>query len=92
METVDRIDMAKALYPALAKLRSDDALTAAEITNAIAACAEGYAFPTNLDRDPPVGGLAPKSQAAIMAEMLDAGANAADFAAALDRMEAKRAS
>ena len=29
----------------------------------IAASAEGYAFPTNLDRDPPLKGLAPQSQA-----------------------------
>ena len=28
---------------------------------AVAASAEGYAFPTNLDRDPPLGGLAPES-------------------------------
>ena len=30
------------------------------------AFAEGYAFPTNLDRDPPVGGLAPPSQADLV--------------------------
>ena len=29
------------------------------LRNAIAACAEGYAFPTNLDRDQPIAGLAP---------------------------------
>lgn len=29
----------------------------------IAAGAEGYPFPTNLDLDPPVEGLAPRSQA-----------------------------
>ena len=34
--------------------------------NVIAACAEGYAFPTNLDRDPPLGGLAPQTQAQLM--------------------------
>ncbi|HEY4769035.1 MAG TPA: hypothetical protein VIH51_00370, partial [Myxococcales bacterium] len=27
------------------------------------ACAEGYSFPTNLDLDPPVEGLAPPAQA-----------------------------
>jgi len=41
-----------------------------EIANAIAACAEGYAFPTNLDREPPIGGLAPQSQQALMAHAL----------------------
>ena len=29
----------------------------------VAAACEGYAFPTNLDYDPPIGGLAPPSQA-----------------------------
>ena len=32
----------------------------------IAAACEGYAFPTNLDKDPPIGGLAPASQADIV--------------------------
>ena len=33
------------------------------VLGVVAACAEGYPFPTNLDLDPPVGGLAPPSQA-----------------------------
>ena len=37
---------------------------------AIAACAEGYAFPTNLDRDPPLGGLAPASQQDLLRRAL----------------------
>jgi hypothetical protein len=32
----------------------------------VAASAEGYAFPTNLDNDPPVEGLAPPSQADVV--------------------------
>ena len=54
------------LYPAL--LQAD--LTDREKENAIASCAEGYAFPTSLDRDPPVSGLAPKSQAQFFKEAL----------------------
>jgi hypothetical protein len=38
------------------------------IANVIAACAEGYAFPTNLDLDQPIGGLAPKTQAELLAD------------------------
>lgn len=45
-------------------------LTVAEAANAIAACAEGYSFPTNLDRDPPIGGLAPQSQQALVRQAL----------------------
>ena len=32
--------------------------------------AEGYSFPTNLDRDPPKGGLAPKTQQDLMRQAL----------------------
>ena len=60
MESVDREAMCLALYPTLRTRGADDA------GNAIAAAAEGYAFPTNLDRDPPVDGLAPPSQADLV--------------------------
>jgi len=41
-----------------------------EIDNVIAASAEGYAFPTNLDRDQPIGGLAPPTQADLVTKAL----------------------
>jgi ectoine hydroxylase-related dioxygenase (phytanoyl-CoA dioxygenase family) len=66
METVDRTRMSGALYPTLLMMTSDGRLSAAEAAAAVAACAEGYPFPTNLDRDPPIGGLAPLSQQALM--------------------------
>jgi ectoine hydroxylase-related dioxygenase (phytanoyl-CoA dioxygenase family) len=84
MESVDRLKMAKALYPALARL------SGRARANAIAASAEGYAFPTNLDRDPPIGGLAPKTPARVLAEALEAGWSAEAFAQAADEMAAKR--
>ena len=62
METVDRKLMSEQLYPAVAALRASGMLTPEEAAAAIAACAEGYSFPTNLDRDPPLGGLAPETQ------------------------------
>ena len=70
MESVDRLKMSLRLYPALKGLLNDNAITAAEADNAVAACAEGYAFPTNLDRDPPNGGMAPKSQQDLMRQAL----------------------
>jgi hypothetical protein len=39
----------------------------------IAASAEGYPFPTNLDNDPPVDGLAPPSQADLVRRALREG-------------------
>jgi ectoine hydroxylase-related dioxygenase (phytanoyl-CoA dioxygenase family) len=86
MESIDRTAMCKALYPALQSLN----LTPAETSHTIAATAEGYAFPTNLDRDPPVGGLAPKSQAALLHEALAEGWPADRLNTALDAQAAKR--
>ncbi|MGE6785225.1 phytanoyl-CoA dioxygenase family protein [Ensifer adhaerens] len=89
METVDRLTMSATLYPALRALLGGGKLTEAEAFNAIASCAEGYSFPTNLDRDPPLGGLAPKTQAQLMREALAAGTAEGDFRAALEA-QAKR--
>jgi ectoine hydroxylase-related dioxygenase (phytanoyl-CoA dioxygenase family) len=77
METVDRVRMAQQLYPSLAKARGT--LEPADVEAAIAACAEGYAFPTNLDRDPPTGGLAPLSQQDLMRAALAQGLSAQQF-------------
>lgn len=67
MESVDRVRMAVTLYPVLRTLRQDDAF---DLDNVIAASAEGYAFPTNLDRDQPIGGLAPPTQADLVRQAL----------------------
>lgn len=64
MEAVDRGRMVAALYPTLARMRAAGADERA-LRNAIAASAEGYAFPTNLDLDQPVDGLAPPTQAEL---------------------------
>ncbi|MFJ7016994.1 phytanoyl-CoA dioxygenase family protein [Streptomyces sp. NPDC101117] len=62
METVDREAVVNAVYPVLLDRIAEGAgMDWAE--NVIAASAEGYPFPTNLDADPPVDGLAPPSQA-----------------------------
>jgi hypothetical protein len=64
MEAVDRTAMRRALYPILLSQR---AAGAAERTlRNVVAAAEGYAFPTNLDRDQPIGGLAPETQAELV--------------------------
>ena len=62
METVDREAMANALFPVLLR-RKAEGVSADWLRRVIAATAEGYPFPTNLDLDPPVAGLAPPSQA-----------------------------
>ena len=92
METVDRTRMVKALYPALQAARKSGNLTPDQIACALAASAEAYAFPTNLDRDPPLGGMAPKSQARLVAEALEADWPPEALNTALDQQAAKRLS
>lgn len=82
METIDRTAMCKVLYPALQAAN----LVEADRNATIASCAEGYSFPSNLDRDPPVGGLAPETQAALFRRALSEGMAPDDFNAALDEM------
>lgn len=82
IEAVDRDAMCRALYPVLQGL-SDPA-------RAIAAAAEGYAFPTNLDADPPVGGLIPESQAELMARALREGMASAEFETLLSAQSARK--
>ncbi|EJZ18188.1 phytanoyl-CoA dioxygenase family protein [Rhizobium sp. Pop5] len=90
METVNRERMSAMLFPALKTLQGK--LSPDEIANAVAACAEGYSFPTNLDRDPPLGGLAPKTQAQLMHEALREGWCGEVFTAALAEQARKKLS
>ena len=70
METVDREAMVNAVYPVLLERQAAGA-SREWLANVVAACAEGYPFPTSLDLDPPVDGLAPLSQADLVARALD---------------------
>jgi ectoine hydroxylase-related dioxygenase (phytanoyl-CoA dioxygenase family) len=65
MEAVDRAAMVRSLYPVLLAQKAAGASERA-VRNVVAASAEGYAFPTNLDRDQPIGGLAPETQAELV--------------------------
>ncbi|MDJ0857562.1 MAG: phytanoyl-CoA dioxygenase family protein [Dinoroseobacter sp.] len=83
MESVDSDQICRQLYPALIELAAEGASKPAELDAAIAAAAEGYAFPTNLDSDPPVGGLAPETQADLMRRALRAEMHPSAFNEAL---------
>ena len=88
METLDRVRMCEALYPVLRSGR----LHGRQLRNAVAAAAEGYAFPTNLDRDPPVGGLAPDSDQVFMLKALADGMDEGAFTTELRARREKRQS
>lgn len=91
IEVVDRAEMCKAAYPSLLSHSRDGSLTGDEVEAAIAACAEGYPFPTSLDRDPPVGGLVPRSQADIMRDAIGRSLKFAAFSREIDLHQERRA-
>ena len=84
MERIDRRAMIEVLYPVLVEQLAAGVERAA-VDRAVAACAEGYAFPADLDRQQPVDGLAPDADAAIVGRALDEGWPPERLAAALDR-------
>ena len=86
METIDRTKMCKLLFRWAADAKVNNMLSASELSAAIAATAEGYSFPTNLDRDPPMNGLAPETQAAFLHRALSEGMPAEGFEKHLDHM------
>ena len=88
MESVDRARMVNAIYPDL--LQRAAAWDRAAVARVIAAAAEGYAFPTNLDRDPPVEGLAPPAQADLVHEAVRGGWSAGQLADALSALDQRR--
>jgi len=88
METINRTKMCKLVYPHAQKAD----LPKHELAAAIAATAEGYSFPTNLDRDPPKDGLAPETQQAYFARALREGLESTHFATQLDAMDTNQRS
>ena len=68
MEAVDRRKMLRLVFDPLKQLLMDHQFSETDLNAVISATAEGYSFPTNLDRDPPTDGLAPRSQAEVLKE------------------------
>lgn len=87
MEALDRDRMMLAVYPALL---DNPALNAQAVEAVIACTADGYSFPTNLDTDPPLKGLAPQTGQQLMQQALDERWPLSDFAAAVAQMRTKR--
>ncbi len=84
MEALDRDRMMLAVYPVLLANPNLN-------THVVIACtADGYSFPTNLDTDPPLQGLAPQTGQQLMLQALDERWPYADFATAVAHLRAKR--
>jgi ectoine hydroxylase-related dioxygenase (phytanoyl-CoA dioxygenase family) len=83
MESLNRLEMCEITYPVLAEKAQQADWNTRDTRNVVAACAEGYSFPTNLDSDQPIGGLAPITQAEVMLAALQRGASADEATADL---------
>jgi len=90
METIDRTKMCMLTYPHATMHFNEETLSIEQIKAAIAATAEGYSFPTNLDNDPPKGGLAPETQQAFFLRALNSKMNQVEFDNQLKLMNTKR--
>ncbi|TGG95199.1 phytanoyl-CoA dioxygenase [Natronospirillum operosum] len=66
METVDRSAISRAVFPRLRDAHASGELSKQAVLRVVATAAEGYPFPTSLDTDPPVDGLAPASEQDVL--------------------------
>jgi ectoine hydroxylase-related dioxygenase (phytanoyl-CoA dioxygenase family) len=71
MESTDNAAVSAALFGTLKQRWA--AGREQEVRNLITVAAEGYAFPTNLDRDQPIGGMSPPTQADLLAQAVREG-------------------
>jgi ectoine hydroxylase-related dioxygenase (phytanoyl-CoA dioxygenase family) len=84
MEALDRAAMVRAVYPHLKGMNE------VTLRLAIAATAEGYPFPTNLDTDASIGGLAPISQQGLVMRAVMEGWSAQQLDRELDAQADRR--
>ncbi|AWN17846.1 phytanoyl-CoA dioxygenase family protein [Salinisphaera sp. LB1] len=87
MGSLDRARMCRAIYAELCRRERQGERDT--VVRTAKATAEGYGFPTNLDRDQPTAGLAPETQCELLiravGEQLDADTFESQLAAQLDR-------
>ena len=88
MEAVDREAMCLAIYTELIKSKSS--MGAAELASLLNNTCEGYSFPTNLDTDPPLEGMAPQTQKQLITQALTEGWSKEKFSVALQNHTLKR--
>ena len=62
--------MINAVYPVLLRKKQQKSVTDRFIQDILAAIADGYSFPTNLDTDPPKDGYAPQPEAKLVLQAL----------------------
>ena len=89
METINRRDMSKILFPTLCTIYENKEMSERDIIASIYACAEGYAWPTNLDFDPPSNKV-PETQQTLFIKALKEKWNNEEFSKGLDKITNKQ--
>jgi ectoine hydroxylase-related dioxygenase (phytanoyl-CoA dioxygenase family) len=89
--TVDTRVLSMAVYPTLSARRRAG-VSERYLRNVIATAADGYPFPTNLDRDLPIESLTPESQAQLLWRALEEDWNDEALKSALDAQAERRLS
>ena len=84
MESIDYVGLVNTVYPALLAAKKNNSLSTEQLNNVVAACTDGYPFPTNLNTDLASGGLAPKTQRQCVIEALDSSKDHATLAKELN--------
>ena len=97
MEYLDRARMSVAVYPVLQRLHEQNAnkgntWSDRQTQLVIAACAEAYPFPANMELEPPTDGLAPLSQQQLMRQCLSEQCTTEQFAKRIAAMQALKRS
>ncbi len=73
MESIDTQAIVEATWPSVVEMYEREGMSL-EVECAIKAIADGYPFPTNLDRRPPApGGMAPESEREMLVRALKEG-------------------
>jgi len=92
IESVDRTRMLLTIYPELLEQTKDVRLSPLELESVLSVSANGYPFPTNLDRDQPVDGLIPQSQRQLVSSLLFNRRNLDDARTALHESDQRKQS
>lgn len=85
IEIVNRARICRLIFEPLKRLHAEGALTARQIEDVIAASAEGYPFPTDLDKKSPTNSMIPQSQQEVMRQAIAEGWEEGALERALDR-------
>ena len=88
-KSMDRAAMVRAVYPPLLAMQAGGR-PQRDLENVVVATAEGYAFPTNLDSDQPIGTLAPPTQVDIVLDALTRRLTPQDLDRALSAHDERR--